>query len=189
MEKRYGSTAKESVEKLPDSITRQVLVSKGHVGSVLELRKLWDWDFHPPFSIESDSYYLDALVQLKNNMPHPYLLAGDVVLGIREEVRKRRTIILEDGANTEFIEAEPQVRNVWVGNKGIGLYTPDEAAKINYMDDKTALEWATINGNGVDPEMVVQANDGYFHPATKNDIVLVSIPKKQDLIWTRIYYG
>lgn len=97
---------------------------------------------------------------------------SDKVLGIKEEVRKRRMVIGEDGTETEFIEANSKVRNVWVGQY-VELMTPKKAANTPFSG-QNALYWATVNK--VVPEMVVKASNGYFYPATKNDVVMH--PKK-----------
>lgn len=60
------------------------------------------------------------------------------------------------------------MRNVWVG-ENTQLLTP-EVAKKRLLGGQTALDWATHNG--VDPEMVVRANNGHFYPASTNDIVM-----------------
>ncbi len=155
----------EPLRKLPDSITRSLLITTGRNG--LQQRGFDGWiaQNQTPFRPEADDYYLAMVAAHQGSMVIP---TDARILGIREEVT-RRCMVIEDGTETEFVEASPIARNIWVGDKHVRLLTPDEAAKIDYSS-QTALKWATING--VVPEMVVKANNGYFYPATKNDIVI-----------------
>lgn len=158
--------ANESLRKLPDSITRQLLIVKGRSG--LQLQNFDDWLVRnqAQFGKGTDDYV--SMVQVHQNSGS---LIDTKILGVKEEVKKRRMAI-EDGIETEFVERTPRVRNIWVGEYA-KLFTPDEAAKTAFAG-KTALNWATING--VVPEMVAKASDGFFYPATRNDVVMS--PKK-----------
>jgi ribosomal protein L19 len=161
-----GSVARESLRKLPDSITRQLLIVKGRSGLQLQNFDNFLVRNQAQFGRGTDDYV--SMVKIHQNSGE---LIDAKVLGVREEVRKRRMVI-EDGVETEFAEAKPRIRNIWVGEYA-KLITPDEAAKTEY-DGQTALKWATING--ILPEMVAKASNGYFYPATKNDVVMS--PKK-----------
>lgn len=85
------------------------------------------------------------------------------ILGIHIETRRRLLVTL-DGEEVEFVEANPFVRNIWVG-ENVRLYSPDQAVVYEY-----ALRWDTVGGQT--PEMVVYANNGYFYPATRNDSIV-----------------
>lgn len=101
------------------------------------------------------------------------------ILGIHEEARRRLSIKTQ-GEEVEFIEANPFIRNSWVG-EGIELYTPEEASTIKHSGE-TARRWHSFmfehgslnslfyTGNS-NLEMIVKATDGYFYAATKNDTV------------------
>lgn len=91
------------------------------------------------------------------------------VLGVHEEMRKVCTIVVE-GTEMEMVALNPTARTIWVGIH-VKLMTPEEAEKISRAG-KNGLILATFNG--VVPEMVVQADNGSFYPATKNDIVMSS---------------
>ncbi len=165
-EKAEGPVASESLRKLPDSITRQLLIVKGRSGLQLQNFDNFVVRNQAQFGRGTDDYV--SMVKIHQNSGE---LIDAKVLGVREEVRKRRMAI-EDGIEIEFVEANPSVRNIWVGEHA-RLLTPDEASKTDYAG-QTALKWATVNR--VLPEMVAKASDGYFYPATKNDVVMS--PKK-----------
>ena len=158
---REGLLTNESVRKLPDAISRQLLIVKGRSGLLTEDLNDDLVENQARFGKGTDDYLAMAEAHQLN--------AGGDVLGIHEEVRRRR-IVTVGGVETEFIEADPKVKNIWVG-KYVKLLTPEEAAETPYAG-QTALKWATINGKS--PEMVVKANNGYFYPATKNDIAISS---------------
>lgn len=154
----------ERVRILPDAINRRLLVVKDRSG--LQLQDLDETlvGNQAHFGRGTDDYVSMVEVHETNRLTR--------VLGVREEVRKVRMVIV-DGVETEFLERSPKVRNIWVGDY-VKLFTPNEAAKIPYAG-QTALKWAIING--ISPEMVVKANNGLFYPATKNDIVMSNSKK------------
>ena len=162
MENREGDSVKEPVRQLPDAISRQLLVIKGRSG--IQLKPLDEYLVRnqAQFGKGTDDYL--AMVEV-----HQRNIDADHLLGIHEEIRKRYMITV-DGVETEFLEAQPTVKNVWVGQY-VKLLTPEEAATTEYAGS-TALKWATINGKP--PEMVVKANNGFFYPATRSDIVIPS---------------
>lgn len=161
-EHREDVVANESVRKLPDAISRQLLVIKGRSGLQLQEFDKGLVKNQADFGKGTDNYVAMAEV-------HQHNVGGDDVLGVHEEVRKSRMVTV-DGVETVFVEAAPMVKNIWVG-KHVKLLTPTEAAEYPYAG-QTALKWATVNGQS--PEMVVKASNGYFYPATKNDIVMPS---------------
>lgn len=152
----------EVAKPLADQVTRQLILIKGRSGLLIQDMDAWVVKNQAQFGRGTDNY--EGMVQAHQNT-NVGLEAK--VLGIHEEVRKRRTISV-GGQETEFVEATPQVKNVWVGQY-VKLMTPEEAAKTPF-GGQNALSWATVNK--VSPEMVVKASNGYFYPATKNDIVV-----------------
>jgi hypothetical protein len=157
----------EDFELLTPEIKRQLIVVKPRMGPLLV-------DFNPivvenqaEFGRDTSDY--ETMVVAHGNCITEEISIEDKILGVREETRKAANILI-DGRETKFVEAEPSVRNIWVG-RHVKLYTPEDAAKYDY-GGQTALRWATRSG--VVPEMVVKASNGYFYPATKNDIVVTS---------------
>lgn len=93
------------------------------------------------------------------------------VLGIRETTRRQFRINV-NGEQITTQEATPTIVNKWISwadTSCVQLITAGKAKEYQYAG-KTALEWATVNGKV--PEMVVRANNGYFYPATSNDIIV-----------------
>lgn len=145
---------------LPDGVYRQLIIIKGRSGPLLRdydkgvMRNL-EWMDHGPDdfgSIVRGHQNTDSTIK---------------VLGIYEEIRKRCVVVV-DGVDTEFHEATPKYKNIWVGEH-VKLLTPEEAAETHY-GGRTALDWASQGGPK--PKMVVRANDGYFYPANVNDVVI-----------------
>lgn len=163
-ELREATGQQEVAKPLPDKVTRQLILIKGRSGLLIQDMEAWVVDNQAKFGRGIEDY--EGMVHAHQNT-NVGLEAK--VLGIHEEVRKRRTISV-GGQETEFVEATPQVKNVWVGQY-VKLMTPEEAAKTPF-GGQNALSWATVNK--VTPEMVVKANNGYFYPATKNDVVISS---------------
>src|SRR3990167_1742619 len=159
-EARVGQ--QEAARLLSDQVTRQLILIRGRSGPLTQDFDDWVVRNQARFGRDTDDYV--AMVTAHQNTN---IVLDAKVLGIREEVRKR-CIATVDGQETEFVEATPFVRNIWVGEH-VKLLTPEEAAKTPYSG-QTALYWATVNK--IVPEMVVRANNGYFYPATKNDIVM-----------------
>jgi len=152
----------EITKMLPDVITRQLIVIRGRSGLLLEDLNEGLVKNQAQFGKGTDDYVSMVKVH-EYNLKEP----GGTILGVHEEVRRRCAVPI-DGVYTEFVESVPHVKNIWVG-ENVKLITPDEAAKWEYSGS-TALKWATING--VTPERVVRASNGYFYPATNNDIVV-----------------
>ena len=153
----------ERARKLPDAISRQLIVIRGRSGLLFEDFNEGLVENQARFGRGTDDYV--SMVKMHKNFNNS--LDGANILGVREEVGKKCAVSI-DGEEIEFVEAKPLVKNIWVGEH-VRLLTPEEAAKWEYSGS-TALEWATIEG--VVPERVVRANNGYFYPATKNDIVM-----------------
>lgn len=164
-EQRSEIPAKEETARvLPDGVKRQLITVKGRSGLLLQDLENWVVENQAQFGRGEDDYVAMVEAHQNTNMG-----IHSKILGVREEVRKRRQLLV-DGVETEFVEATPEVKNVWVGPY-VKLLTPEEAAKTDYAG-QTALKWATINK--VEPEMVVKANDAFFYPATRNDVVITT---------------
>lgn len=156
----------EIAKMLPDTIRRQLIVVRGRSGLLLEDFRDWVVRNQAQFGKGNDDYA--SMVKAHENTNNSS--DGAKILGVHEEVRRTCRILI-DGKQTEFVEANPSVRNVWVG-KYVKLLNADGAANTEYAGS-TALKWAT--NNGIVPEMVVRASNGYFYPATKKDIVISNI--------------
>lgn len=157
-----GTSIVEGARLLPEEIRRQLIVVRGRSGLLFEDFDNWLVENQAKFGKGTDDYV--AMVQVHDSSK---MGPGEKVLGIHEEVSKRCTVVI-DGKETEFVEANPQIRNIWVGEYA-NLLTPEEAANTPYSG-RTALDWATQGGKT--PEMIIRANNGYFYPATKNDVVM-----------------
>lgn len=145
---------------LPNYVGRKLMVIRGRSGMLLEEFNSGVVANQAMFGRNEDDHL--AMVRAHSNVG-----IADYVLGVHEEVRRRLTVIL-DNEEIEFMEANPFVRNIWVGDY-VKLYTPEVADTMEYAG-RTALKWATVNGRV--PEMVVKAVNGYFYPATRNDITI-----------------
>lgn len=153
----------EAVRLLPDQVTRQLILIRGRSGPLTQDFDDWVVRNQARVGRDTDDYVAMVIAHQNTNIG-----LDAKVLGIHEEVRKR-CMVTVDGQETEFIEAVPLVRNIWVGEH-VKLLTPEEAAKTSYSG-QTALYWAM--GQGGVPEMIVRADNGYYYPATKNDIVML----------------
>lgn len=153
----------EAVRLLPDQVTRQLILVRGRSGPLTQDLDDGVVRNQAKFERGTDDYVAMVTAHQNTNIG-----LDAKVLGIREEVRKR-CIVAVDGQETEFVEATPFVRNIWVGEH-VKLLTPEEAAKTPYSG-QTALYWAM--GQGGVPEMIVRADNGYYYPATKDDIVML----------------
>ncbi len=171
-EKREGSAANESLRKLPDSTTKRLLVtSTGRSG--LELLDFDDWvaESQAKSGQRIGDYPAMVKAAYQNvNVGWELVRLDAKILGVREEVRKRR-IVTVDGTKTEFVEAIPSIRNIWIG-EGARLLTPDEATKAHYPGQKVVnlAAWSIVNG--ILPERFAKVGEGHFYPATKNDEVM-----------------
>lgn len=153
------SSSVEGARLLPDSVTRQLIVVRGRSWLLYE-----DFD---DLLVENQAKFGKGTDNYVAMVHGGKIGSGEYILGIHEETSKR-CIVMIDGIETEFVEANPQARNIWVGEYA-KLLTPEEAQKTPY-GGRTALDWATWGGKT--PEMVVRASNGYFYPATSNDEVI-----------------
>jgi hypothetical protein len=159
-EQTEGNLKQEGARFLPDKTVRKLLISGGRGGIRVEDLNKIVLDNQARFGYSPDDYV--GIVQAHQNV-----VTLSNILGIQEEVRKS-CMVSVDGKDMVFIEETPKVRNIWVG-KYTRLLTPAEAEETNHSG-RTALAWATRNG--VVPEMVAKARDGFFYPATANDIAI-----------------
>lgn len=158
--------AEQRVEILAPSINREVLYVSTVPGRSVLLVKPFDPSLvglQAQFGRGEDNVAAMAVV-------HENL--REKVLGIRETTRRQFRITV-DGEQIITQEATPTVVNKWISWASTSpheqLITAGEAQEYQYAG-KTALEWATVNGEV--PEMVVKANNGYFYPATLNDVIV-----------------
>lgn len=144
---------------LPHKVERNLIVYRGGLG-------LKSFEFGEDLNAD------DPLATIRSQQCSSFI-AGRI-LGIHEESKRRLSV---DG--TEYVEANPLIRNIWVGENS-RLYTPEEAATIQH-GETNALRWAlehesaltqiVLTGTCLYPEMVVRASNGRFYTATKNDTV------------------
>ncbi|MCL5434823.1 MAG: hypothetical protein M1405_00340 [Patescibacteria group bacterium] len=161
----------ESVEVLPPEIKRELLVVRGRSGLLIEPLDESLVANQGQFGKDTGDYASMVIVHQNNSMPGS--TGTERFLGIHEEIRRKVRVAI-DGKSTDFLEAVPESRNIWVGDY-VKLFTPEEAAKMEYAGRK-ALDWAQSGGKA--PEMVAKASDGYFYPATGKDIVVPAVKRR-----------
>lgn len=155
----------ESLTVLPPDVKRQLMVVKGR--KPLELEDLEEFVLQNLSQFGHDRNDYTAIVRGHENV---HSASAGIILGVHEETRQRIKAII-DGKEIEFVQTTPQVKNVWVDAKSTKPITPAEARRIPF-GSREDLDWTTIGNKGKDPEMVVQAKDGKFYSATRNDVVL-----------------
>lgn len=148
------------VQKITIEVERKLIGVKGRSGLITHDLDEWIVGNQGQFGKTTGDYAAMVLA-------HREISAFDRILGMRERIIRRMVLEL-DGNLVEFKEAHPSTKNIWVGEY-VELLPRDQAAKIPYSG-QTALYWATINGQV--PDFVVKVDNGYFYPATANDIVI-----------------
>lgn len=152
-----------SITRLPDEITRELVFIKGRSGLLYE-------PFNPGLvanqaRFDKPESNLEAMFQV-----HARNASADKrILGIREMVKECFDIIF-DGQSRTVVSKDPQTKTTWFGS-GVRIISPEEAAQIPYAG-RTALNWAKDLILIGTPEMVVKANNGFFYPASRKDIAV-----------------
>lgn len=146
--------------ELPPRVDRKLLGTKGRSGLLLHDMDEWRVRNQAQFGRDTSDYVSMVLA-------HRGMSGLDDILGIQEETRRMFQVKM-GREQLEVMEALPFIRNIWVGEH-VKLLTPEQAAEYPH-GGQTALRWATINGQV--PEMVARASNGYFYPATRDDIAL-----------------
>lgn len=153
----------ESLTILPPDVKRQLMVVKER--RPLELEDLEEFVLQKLSQSGHDQNDYAAIAR-----EHQSNHSAGMILGVHEETRQRIKATI-DGKEIEFVQTTPQIKNVWVDAKSTKPITPAEARRIP-SGSRGDLDWVTIGNKGKDPEMAVQAKDGKFYSATRNDVVL-----------------
>ena len=162
--------AAEHVEILSAEVRRTLLLIRGRSGLLEEPLNEFIVANQRQFGRDTDDYASMVLAHQTNTFPGSK--ENEIYLGIHEEVRRKVRVVIDDKP-VDFLEAVPEVRNIWVGDN-VQLLTAEQAGKKEH-EGRTALDFAKSGGEI--PEMVVWASDCRFYPATARDIVVSAVKR------------